>query len=295
MVTFMRQTENFTGMSSGAVALECASQNKLLAALPERDWDRLRRHLSGIAAPAGKTLCESHADLDYAYFPTTSIISLQHIAPDGASTEIATIGNEGIVGVTLFMGGGTMQKRVVVQFKGQMFRLRRELLKEEFSRGGALQDVLLRYTNVLLMQTSQTAVCNRRHSIDQQLCRWLLLSLDRYASQELTITHERLANTLGVRREGITDAARKLQAAGLIQYSRGRIAVVDRARTEAFCCECYGVVHRALALLPAACERLAYRAPLSSVTSGNLAAVHSGGSRRLVPPTVRLVPGSYLR
>jgi len=238
------------GMSSAAVPVDDALQNKLLAALPESDWGRLQRHLSGIAAPAGKTLCESHADLDHAYFPTTSIVSLLHIAPDGASTEIATIGNEGMVGVTLFMGGGTMQKRAVVQFKGQMFRLRREVLKEEFSRGGALQDVLLRYTNVLLMQTSQTAVCNRRHSIDQQMCRWMLLNLDRLASEELTMTHELLANTLGVRREGVTDAARKLHAAGLINYRRGLITVTDRAGIEAYCCECYGVMRHAYDRLP---------------------------------------------
>lgn len=238
------------GMSSAAVPVDCALQNKLLAALPESDWQRLKRHLLGIEAPAGKTLCESHADLDHAYFPTTSIVSLLHIATDGASTEIATIGNEGIVGVTLFMGGGTMQKRVVVQFKGQMFRLKRDVLKEEFSRGGAMQDVLLRYTNALLMQTSQMAVCNRRHSIDQQLCRWMLLNLDRLASEELAMTHELLANTLGVRREGVTDAARKLHAAGLINYRRGRITVIDRAGVEAYCCECYGVMRAAYDRLP---------------------------------------------
>ena len=270
-------------------------QNRLLAALPDDEWRRVQPNLVPLELSSGEVLCEFDSRLTHAYFPTTSIISLLYTTADGASTEIAAIGDEGLVGITLVMGETAMGSRVVVQRGGQVYRLDPAALQAEFSRGGTMQKLLLLYTQARLTLISQIAVCNRRHSIDQQLCRWLLLSLDRYASQELTITHERLANTLGVRREGITDAARKLQAAGLIQYSRGRIAVVDRARTEAFCCECYGVVHRALALLPAACERLAYRAPLSSVTSGNLAAVHSGGSRRLVPPTVRLVPGSYLR
>jgi CRP-like cAMP-binding protein len=242
----MSQTENL----EGALLVGDTLQNKLLAALPEIDWRRIERHLSSIEAPAGKTLCEFNAELDYAYFPTTSIISLLHIAADGASTEIATIGNEGFVGVTLFMGGGTMQKRVVVQCKGRLYRLKPEVLKREFNRGGALQHVLLRYTNALLTQISQAAVCNRRHSIDQQLCRWMLQSLDRLGSEELTMTHELLANTLGVRREGITDAARKLQRAGLITYRRGRITVVDRARVQAYCCDCYGVVRRAYDRLP---------------------------------------------
>src|SRR5271166_3360410 len=261
-------------------------QNRLLAALPDNEWRRVRPNLVPLELSPGEVLCEFDSRLTHAYFPTTSIISLLYTTADGASTEIAAIGDEGLVGITLVMGDTAMGSRVVVQRGGQVYRLDPAALKAEFSRGGAMQRLLLLYTRARLMLISQIAVCNRRHSIDQQLCRWLLLSLDRYASQELTITHERLANTLGVRREGITEAARKLQAAGLIQCSRGRIAVVDRARTEAFCCECYGVVHRALALLPAACERLSYRAPLSSVTSGKPAAVQSGGSRRIVPPTV---------
>jgi len=237
-------------MSSDLVPIGGALQNKLLAALPAADWNRVKRDLSFLETPAGKTLCELGSRLDYAYFPTTSIISIRNVAGDGASTEIAGIGNEGLVGVSLFMGVGAPANRVVVQNKGHVYRLKGEILQDEFSRSGAVQQILLRYTHALLTQISQMGVCNRRHSIVQQLCRWLLLSLDRLDSDELTMTHELLANTLGVRREGITEAAHKLQSAGLIAYQRGRITVIDRSGIEACCCECYGVVRREYDRLP---------------------------------------------
>ncbi len=227
-----------------------ALQNKLLAALPECEWNRLQQHLTPLEAPAGKTLCEPHSRLEFAYFPASAIISLLHVATDGACTEVAMIGNEGLAGVTLVMGSAITTNRVMVQSKGRIYRLRSEVLREEFSRGGALQQLLLRFTNALLTQISQAAVCNRRHSIDQQLCRWLLLSMDRLGSDELTMTHEVLANTLGVRREGITEAARKLHNAGLINYRRGRITVIDRIGAEAYCCECYSAVRSEYDRLP---------------------------------------------
>jgi len=252
----MQQNENLGGM---------LSENKLLAALPECEWNRLQQHLSPLDLPAGKTLCEAHSRMEYAYFPTSAIISLQHVDTDGASTEIAMIGNEGLAGVTLVMGGATTTSRVMVQSKGKIYRLRCEVLRDEFGRGGALQQLLLRFTNALLTQISQTAVCNRRHSIDQQLCRWLLLSLDRLGSDELTMTHEVLASTLGVRREGITEAARKLHNAGLINYRRGRITVIDRIGVEAYCCECYGVVRSEYDRLPGAYAYSLHGAALAAV------------------------------
>jgi CRP-like cAMP-binding protein len=237
-------------MSNNFVPVVGAPQNKLLAALPVFDWDRVKRYLSVLEAPAGKTVCEMDSRLDFAYFPTTSIISVRHVTDDGASTEVATIGNEGLVGVTPIMGRAMTMNRMVVQNGGQVCRLKREILQEEFSRGGAMQHLLLRYTLALLTQISQMAVCNQRHSIDQQVCRWLLMSLDRLASDELTMTHEMLANTLGVRREGITEAAHKLQSAGFIVYRRGRITVLDRIGVEACCCECCRVMRREYDWLP---------------------------------------------
>jgi CRP-like cAMP-binding protein len=219
-------------------------QNRLLAALPEIEWERVQRNLKLVSMPLGDAVYESGAHLDHVYFPTTSIISLLYVMADGASAEIAVVGNEGLVGVALFMGGESTPSRAVVQSEGWAYRLKGQLLKEEFERGGAMQHLLLRYTQALLTQMAQTAVCNRHHSIDQQLCRWLLLSLDRLASDELTMTQELIANMLGVRREGVTEAAGKLQSAGLIRYSRGRISVLDRAGLEARCCECYAVVKR---------------------------------------------------
>jgi CRP-like cAMP-binding protein len=221
-----------------------ARQNKLLAVLPDLEWERLRRNLQPVFLPLGSTLYAPGIKLDYAYFPTTAIVSLEHMMADGASAEIAIVGCDGLVGIALFMGGESRPNRAVVQTEGWAYRLRGNLLKVEFMRGGPLQELLLRYTMALIAQTAQTCICNRHHSIDQQLCRWLLLSLDRSASSELTTTHEQIAQMLGVRREGVTEAAGVLQRARLIHYRRGRITVVDRAGLESRCCECYGVVKR---------------------------------------------------
>jgi CRP-like cAMP-binding protein len=195
-----------------------------------------------VRLPLGEVLYESGDQLQHVYFPTLAIVSLLYVMADGASAEIAVVGNEGIIGIALFMGGETMPNRAVVQSAGYAYRLQGQLLKEEFNRAGELQHLLLRYTQALLTQMSQTAVCNRHHSVDQQLCRWLLLSLDRLPSNELSMTQELIANMLGVRREGVTEAAGKLQSAGLIHYSRGHITVLDRPRLEARVCECYQVV-----------------------------------------------------
>ena len=217
-------------------------QNHLLAALPGVDFERLASSLEPVELKLGEVLYEPGAQLRYVYFPTTSIISLLYVMEDGASAEIAIVGNEGILGISLFMGGETTPSRAVVQSAGSGFRLKAQLLKAEFARFGAFLHLLLRYTQALITQMAQTAVCNRHHSVDQQLCRWLLLSLDRLDSSELTMTQELIANMLGVRREGVTEAARKLQAAGLISYRRGRITVLDRPRLEVRACECYQVV-----------------------------------------------------
>jgi CRP-like cAMP-binding protein len=192
--------------------------------------------------PLGRVLYESGDKMQHVYFPTTSIVSLLYVMENGASAEIAIVGNEGVVGVSLFMGGETTPSRALVQSAGQAFRVPSKVLKEEFRRGGALQHVLLRYTQALITQMSQTAVCNRHHSVKQQFCRWLLMSLDRLATNELTMTQKLIANMLGVRREGVTEAAGKLQKLGLIDYQRGRITVLDRAGVEKQACECYEVV-----------------------------------------------------
>ena len=228
------------------------TDNRLLAALPRDELELLQPHLKAVAMRLGDPVYEAGAALESVYFPTTSIVSLLYVLADGASAEIAVVGNEGVVGIALFMGGETTPSRAVVQSAGWAYRLRGQLLKDEFLRGGAMQHLLLRYTQALLTQMAQTAVCNRHHSIDQQLCRWLLLSLDRLASQDLRMTQELIANMLGVRREGVTEAAGRLQTAGLIRYSRGHITVLDRAALEARCCECYAVVKRETdRLLPA--------------------------------------------
>jgi CRP-like cAMP-binding protein len=219
-------------------------RNQLLAALPDVDWERVHPHLHPVFMSLGQAVYESGVQLDHVYFPTTSIVSLLYVLADGASAEIAIVGNDGLVGIALFMGGETTPSRAVVQSEGWAYRLKGQSLKDEFTRGGAMQHLLLRYTQALLTQMAQTAVCNRHHSIDQQLCRWLLLSLDRLASDELAMTQELIANMLGVRREGVTEAAGHLQDAGLIHYARGHIKVVDRAGLEARCCECYDVVKR---------------------------------------------------
>ncbi len=226
-------------------------QNHLLAVLPESEGERLFPLLEWVPLPLGQALYESGDQLSHVYFPTTAIVSLLYVLENGAPAEIAVVGNDGIVGIALFMGGETMPNRAVVQSAGHAYRLKGPMLKQEFQRAGALQHLLLRYTLALLTQMAQTAVCNRHHSVDQQLCRWLLLSLDRLPSNELSMTQELIANMLGVRREGVTEAAGKLQSAGLIHYSRGKITVLDRPGLEARVCECYEVVRKEfLRLLP---------------------------------------------
>jgi len=227
--------------------------NFLLAALPAEVFDRLLPDLIPASMPLGKVIYESGAQLEHVYFPAPGcIVSMLYVMADGSSAEIAVVGDEGMVGIALFMGGGTTPSRALVQSAGQAFRLPGNALKKEFERHTGLQHLLLRYTLALITQMSQTAVCNRHHSVDQQLCRWLLLSLDRLPTNELTMTQELIANMLGVRREGVTEAAGKLQAQGLISYSRGRITVLDRAGLEARVCECYAVVKKEYErLLPA--------------------------------------------
>lgn len=219
-------------------------QNHLLAALPASEFGRLRPHLELVNLKLGEVLYESGGRLNFVYFPTDSILSLLYVMEDGASAEIAVVGNEGILGISLFMGGETTPSRAVVQSAGFGYRLPAAILKEEFNRAGPMMHLLLRYTQALITQMSQTAVCNRHHSIDQQLCRWLLLSLDRLTSDELTMTQELIANMLGVRREGVTEAAGKLRDARVIDYSRGRIKVLDRRKLEQHVCECYAVVKK---------------------------------------------------
>jgi CRP-like cAMP-binding protein len=219
-------------------------QNHLLAALPAADWERLQSRLELTPMPLGHVLYESGSELRHVYFPTTSIVSLLYVMEDGSSAEIAVVGNEGIIGVALFMGGETTSSRAIVQSAGHAYRLAGRHLKEEFLRAGPLQRLLLRYTQALITQMSQTAVCNRHHSVEQQLCRWLLLSLDRLDSNQLSMTQELIANMLGVRREGVTESAGRLQKLGLISYNRGLITVLDRAALEAQACECYAVVKK---------------------------------------------------
>jgi CRP-like cAMP-binding protein len=223
-------------------ALNSPKSNRLLAALPDEDYEPLAPFLEPVRLPLGAALYESGGAQGYVYFPTSSIVSLIYVLEDGSSAEIAVTGCEGLVGIALFMGGETTPSRAVVQSAGDGYRLRAAVLKRRFGAGGPLQLLLLRFTQALITQMTQTAVCNRHHSVDQQLCRWLLLSLDRLPASELVMTQELIANMLGVRREGVTEAAGKLQAAGLIEYRRGRIKVLDRAGLEARVCECYAVV-----------------------------------------------------
>jgi len=219
-------------------------QNHLLAALSAGERDRLYPHLRLVPLPLGQVLYESGDVLGHVYFPTDSIVSLLYVLADGASAEISVVGNEGLIGIALFMGGETTPSRAIVQSAGHAYQLIGQLLKDEFHRNGELQLLLLRYTQALITQMAQTAVCNRHHSVDQQLCRWLLLSLDRLSSTQLTMTQELIANMLGVRREGVTEAAGKLQKLGVIEYSRGQITVLDRPKLEQLCCECYAVVKK---------------------------------------------------
>lgn len=219
-------------------------QNHLLAALPEESYARLRDDFELIAMPLSWVLYEAGGHLAYAYFPVSSVVSLLYVTIDGASSEIAIAGNEGMVGVSLFMGGERATNRAVVQSAGHGYRLSGAASRREFALGGVFQKLVLRYTQTLLTQMGQTSVCNRHHTIDQQLCRWLLLSLDRVRGDELIMTQELIADMLGVRREGVTHAAGKLQAAGLVSYTRGRITLLDRPAMEARVCECYSVVRQ---------------------------------------------------
>ncbi|SAL06449.1 Crp/FNR family transcriptional regulator [Caballeronia arationis] len=220
------------------------NQNHLLSVLPETERARLAPHLVPIEMTLGDVVYESGDRQRFIYFPTTSIVSLLYVMEDGASAEIAIVGNEGLIGIALFMGGETTPSRAIVQSAGTAFQLEAQILKQEFIRGGPVQRLLLRYTQALITQMAQTAVCNRHHSIDQQLCRWLLLSMDRLPSNELKMTQELIANMLGVRRSGVTEAALKLQDAGLIRYGHGHIQVLDRPGLEKRVCECYRVVKR---------------------------------------------------
>lgn len=218
--------------------------NQLLSVLPDSAWHRLLPELEAVDMHLGEVLCESGSTLTHVYFPTSAIVSLLYVLENGASAEIAVVGKEGVVGVSLFMGGGSTPSRAVVQSAGKGYRLSAQKIKDEFNHTGAVMHVLLRYTQALITQISQTAVCNRHHSLDRQLCRWLLLSLDRLEGNELFMTQELIANMLGVRREGVTEAAVKLQHAGLIRYSRGHISILDRAGLEKRTCECYAVVKK---------------------------------------------------
>jgi CRP-like cAMP-binding protein len=219
-------------------------QNLLLAALPPADLHRLYPHLEPIEMPLGKVMYESGDALRHVYFPTDCIVSLLYVTEDGASAEISIVGNDGVLGIALFMGGESTPSRAIVQSAGHAYRLIGQQIKDEFHRNQVMQHLLLRYTQALLTQMAQTGVCNRHHSVEQQLCRWLLLSLDRLPSQTLTMTQELIANMLGVRREGVTEAAGKLHRLGVISYARGQITVLDRPKLEKLCCECYAVVKR---------------------------------------------------
>jgi CRP-like cAMP-binding protein len=237
---------------AASAASHSPRDNQLLASLPEEIYDALLPSLVPLEMPLGLSLYESGSAQDYVYFPTTAIVSLLYVLKNGHSAEIALTGNEGLVGISLFMGGETTPSRAVVQSAGQSYRLKAEMLKMAFERGGPLQHLLLRYTQALITQMAQTAVCNRHHAVDQQLCRWLLLSMDRLPSNRLVMTQELIANMLGLSREWVNDAAGKLQAEGLIEYSRGKITIIDRERLEQRVCECYAVVKKEYdRLLPA--------------------------------------------
>ncbi len=220
------------------------SANQLLASMPGPEWQRIGPLLEAVDLPLGQVLYESGSKMGHVYFPINAIVSLLYVMEDGASAEIAVVGHEGLVGISLFMGGETTPSRAVVQSAGKGYRLRAADIKAEFNRSGPVMHLLLRYTQALITQMAQTAVCNRHHSLDQQLCRWLLLSLDRLSGNELVMTQELIANMLGVRREGVTEAALKLQKLGLIRYARGHITVLDRPGLESRVCECYAVVKK---------------------------------------------------
>ncbi|HSW06921.1 Crp/Fnr family transcriptional regulator [Aquabacterium sp.] len=221
-----------------------ARSNHLLAALADDVWQRWQPQLERVEMPLGHVMYESGRTLSHVYFPTTAIVSLLYVMRDGASAEIAVVGNEGVVGISLFMGGESTPSRAVVQSAGHGVRLSAQAIKAEFKQPGPVMHLMLRYTQALITQMAQTAVCNRHHALDQQLCRWLLLSLDRLQGSDLVMTQELIANMLGVRREGVTEAALKLQSAGLIRYARGHITVIDRRGLEQRTCECYAVVKK---------------------------------------------------
>jgi CRP-like cAMP-binding protein len=224
--------------------------NLLLAALSATQLKRWAPHLEPVDMPLGEVLYESGRSLQYVYFPTTSLISLLYVLESGASSQLAVVGNDGVVGVSLFMGGETTPSRAVVQSAGRGYRLAGRAIKAEFTRGGPIQGLMLRYTQALITQMAQTAVCNRHHSVDQQLCRWLLHGMDRLGVPDITMTQELIASMLGVRREGVTAAAGKLQKAGVIRYTRGKVTVLDRKALEDAACECYSIItRRASALL----------------------------------------------
>ena len=229
--------------------LHSPSQNHLLSALPKDEFEQLVTHLQLVPMQLGQTLYEPGGQLQYAFFPTTAIVSLQYVMESGASSESAGVGNEGVVGISLFMGGDTTSSSAVVQTAGHAYRLERRLMKAEFERGGFMQRLLLRYTQALMTQMSQTAACNRHHSLEQRLSRWLLLTLDRVSTAEFVVTHELVASMLGVRREGVSEAASKLQNAGYIRYRRGHIAVLERDGLESRTCECYQVVKKEMSRL----------------------------------------------
>ena len=236
----------------GTAANTDPKRNKILAALPQAEWERWQPQLEAIDLSLGEVLYESGKTLEHVYFPTTAIVSLLYVMENGASAEIAVVGFEGLVGISLFMGGESTPSRAVVQSAGSGYRIPAQLMKQEFAKSAPVMHVMLRYTQALITQMAQTAVCNRHHSLDQQLCRWLLLSLDRLHGSELVMTQELIANMLGVRREGVTEGALKLQQAGLIRYARGRISVLDRPGLERRTCECYAVVKQEYdRLLPA--------------------------------------------
>ena len=268
--------------------------NALLAALPPDQWERWAPHLEPVNLPLGQVLSESGWRMNHVYFPTTAIVSLLYVMKDGASAEIAVVGREGLVGISLFMGGESTTSRAVVQSAGAGFRLGSAFLMSEFNQGGPVLHLLLRYTQALITQMAQTAVCNRHHSLDQQLCRWLLLSLDRLPSDELVMTQELIANMLGVRREGVTEAAGHLQDAGLVRYQRGHITVLDRRGLEQRSCECYRVVKteyekaaagpgRRVALLHS--QAATPRGRLESAPTGRATASHARPHRRELPPS----------
>ena len=241
--TLLKCRDDCTGI---AFMPSCAAStgNHLLASLPPEPWQRWEPALEPVELALGQVLYEAGRVMSHVYFPTTAIVSLLYVMENGASAEIAVVGNEGIVGISLFMGGGSTTSRAVVQSAGRGYRLKVGAMQAEFERGGPVLHLLLRYTQALITQMAQTAVCNRHHSLDQQLCRWLLLSLDRLQGTDLVMTQELISNMLGVRREGVTEAALKLQRAEIIRYSRGRISVLDRTGLEQRSCECYAVVRK---------------------------------------------------